>query len=1264
MSSRHLLNQLVPYFMVFARGTSARRSLIFAFLLLTFALRAQHEDCDRPDTLFSKNQVHVSSVSQPGSDDCVMANSCFQSAEHQSHWFIFEAKTSGKLDFLITPDALAADFDWAIWEGGCPADPLATVTECNWVGFVLTPPYFSTGAADDPLGTFGIAPNLEISSGLIVEAGKIYRLLVDNITGNGVGFTLDFAGDAQIGAPISASPIQILGPGFFCEKINAAVFQVSGGGPSANFEWSVENGNYQLLNPAGDSVLVVFDKNKTAHSVSAKLVSSCPTSLVATVFVKIKPSPDLQPASFQLPCDAPNCMIINELFLNETSGLPISDWSATFFQDSMGAVLNDFSKQVLAQKICQPGQIWARAATADGCFDVEKLTIQPPFQPFFFENENYVCAPDGSVFQVEFDVAGGGPGAFSVMPGGQLVGSHFLSGPILSDSLQVFSIENGNGCHQTFFAQKTCPQPPPPPVTCQFSVPGKMAAPILHGCTTDSLSASYDAFGEFLQLGHARSFILHTGASAALGNLILEKKTPVFSFDAAKMTLGQGYFVSPVTGLAGPDGLAVLTDSCTKIGPGQPIIFHGQPFGIWAGDVAACPGDAVELSVDLFGEPPFSLTVFNNQTGSFSNFTTASSPFEFPVNNSLSTSYTLLTVADQFCESHPGLSAMVNFGKKASANIGPTALKICRQNDLNISTLVNFNNLILGGDSTGNWADADNSGATGQFPILEFTDVAPGKYTYIYTTAAAIAPCADSIYTIEIEVSDCKCPSLLADTLPAVCRPFALVGLDFLAKNEPGVWQIAGAPSGSTATILSNVFDATASFSGIYTLAFLYDTLPLAACPLSDSVVLKVVEPVEAGFPTMPFFEKCAGLDSIFLLEKTIAGGDAGGVWRAISATDKPFLSQPIGQLLLKNLAPGDHFFTRKTVAPAPCPTDSVNILLKINPNPPADAGPFQQLDCFHEMVKIGSAGQPDSLLFIWSNPIFGDFAQPETGEAGAYFLKVVDQKTGCFSADSVEVKPDWGIPVFEKIETAAPICFGEKNGFVRVDSVSGGMPPIVYSIDNQPFSTDFLFEKLGAGNFSLIIQDAAGCETDTVLTLDAPPVLSLFAGVDTAGFVGDSVQFFPVADFFVANFEWAGPGVCPDCWQPKTALLTDGRFVLTAFDSLGCRAESGFSVTVRRDFSMFFPNIFKPGSDGGDAFFYPKAPADLGVEIRQFSVWSRWGELVFSKNDLPIGEATAGWDGYFRRKTCPNGVYLWFAEVVLADGTIVMREGDVTVAR
>ena len=70
------------------------------------------------------------------------------------------------------------------------------------------------------------------------------------------------------------------------------------------------------------------------------------------------------------------------------------------------------------------------------------------------------------------------------------------------------------------------------------------------------------------------------------------------------------------------------------------------------------------------------------------------------------------------------------------------------------------------------------------------------------------------------------------------------------------------------------------------------------------------------------------------------------------------------------------------------------------------------------------------------------------------------------------------------------------------------------------------------------------------------------------------------------------------------------------------------------------------------------------GAIVRSFAVFDRWGTLVFSAEDFDINLLTIGWDGSYRGKRSPTGVYAWKAEVEFLDGSERLASGQTTLLR
>ncbi len=97
------------------------------------------------------------------------------------------------------------------------------------------------------------------------------------------------------------------------------------------------------------------------------------------------------------------------------------------------------------------------------------------------------------------------------------------------------------------------------------------------------------------------------------------------------------------------------------------------------------------------------------------------------------------------------------------------------------------------------------------------------------------------------------------------------------------------------------------------------------------------------------------------------------------------------------------------------------------------------------------------------------------------------------------------------------------------------------------------------------------------------------------------------------------------------------------------------------------FPNAFKPnpaGPNGGlyDAIDYKNEvfhPYHFGVVEYKLMIFSRWGEQLFTSNDVNIG-----WDGYVNGKLAEQGVYMWRAIGKFTNGKTFDKKGSVTLLR
>ncbi len=88
----------------------------------------------------------------------------------------------------------------------------------------------------------------------------------------------------------------------------------------------------------------------------------------------------------------------------------------------------------------------------------------------------------------------------------------------------------------------------------------------------------------------------------------------------------------------------------------------------------------------------------------------------------------------------------------------------------------------------------------------------------------------------------------------------------------------------------------------------------------------------------------------------------------------------------------------------------------------------------------------------------------------------------------------------------------------------------------------------------------------------------------------------------------------------------------------------------------MLFPTAFSPNGDGINDIY---AALSDSVKVFELNIYNRWGELVFTSNDLSIG-----WDGFFKGTEQPLDTYVYVAHATLFNNKKKNYKGILTLLR
>ena len=85
-------------------------------------------------------------------------------------------------------------------------------------------------------------------------------------------------------------------------------------------------------------------------------------------------------------------------------------------------------------------------------------------------------------------------------------------------------------------------------------------------------------------------------------------------------------------------------------------------------------------------------------------------------------------------------------------------------------------------------------------------------------------------------------------------------------------------------------------------------------------------------------------------------------------------------------------------------------------------------------------------------------------------------------------------------------------------------------------------------------------------------------------------------------------------------------------------------------------PSAFSPNGDGFNDVLFVKG---YGIDAINFTIYNRYGEVVFFTTDQSIG-----WDGTFKNQEENPGVFTWVLNYNLSNGKMGLLKGNTTLIR
>jgi gliding motility-associated-like protein len=306
-------------------------------------------------------------------------------------------------------------------------------------------------------------------------------------------------------------------------------------------------------------------------------------------------------------------------------------------------------------------------------------------------------------------------------------------------------------------------------------------------------------------------------------------------------------------------------------------------------------------------------------------------------------------------------------------------------------------------------------------------------------------------------------------------------------------------------------------------------------------------------------------------------------------------------------------------------------------------------------------AGGAQGYTYQWSNSLnqlLGTISsQVVTPSTTTTYTIIVTDQCGNEIIDSV-LYTITSPPLILTMSPNVEICPGDS---VQISvSATGGYGQYYYLWPATGETTSQIWVKpSSSANYNVIVSDE--CQTFTVSGNTIVSVVHPTANfiISSNTLFNDLAITFQNLSLNATTYQWYfGDGNSSTVVHPNNTYDVPGTYYITliAIDDKGCRDTIIKQIGIQEEYYIYVPNTFTPDGLRLNSTF--KA-STIGIKTLQIRIFNRWGEVVFSSNELDFE-----WDGKYQNIPVQDGTYSWKISYVTNRGIEETITGHVNLIR
>lgn len=206
--------------------------------------------------------------------------------------------------------------------------------------------------------------------------------------------------------------------------------------------------------------------------------------------------------------------------------------------------------------------------------------------------------------------------------------------------------------------------------------------------------------------------------------------------------------------------------------------------------------------------------------------------------------------------------------------------------------------------------------------------------------------------------------------------------------------------------------------------------------------------------------------------------------------------------------------------------------------------------------ISVTVSGGTSTFTYSWTGPsgfVSSNSATLYGLTPGTYTVTVTDYKECSMTSAPITVQAKTVINYNATVTNV--LCYGQTNGSITLETVTGGVSPLTYSWSNGKTTQNLL--NIGTGTYTLTITDGAGCKTIQAFTVTQPSA-ALTATVAKTDDTNGTTAGTGTASLTVTggtqpySYSWIGPGTFSSTTEDLNNL-DYGSYSVTITDANSC---------------------------------------------------------------------------------------------------------------